>query len=65
MNIILTIYKFRQYDEDEKTKYQDELKKLFDNKEEQLKIQGNGDIIHIAELNYFLKHSKAIYIIIC
>ena len=55
LNIQLTGYRYRQYEEEEKTKYQEELKKLFGDKEEQLKIQGNGDIIHIAELNYFLK----------
>ena len=55
LNIQLTGFRYRQYEEEEKKKYQEELKKIFGNKEEQLKVQGNGDIIHIAELNYFLK----------
>ena len=55
LNMQLTGYRYRQYEEEEKRKYQEELKKKFENKEEQLKGQGNGDIIHIAELNYFLK----------
>ena len=55
LNIQLTGFRYRQYEEEEKQKYQEELKKIFGSKEEQLKVQGNGDIIHIAELNYFLK----------
>ena len=55
LNMQLTGFRYRQYEESEKLKYQGELRKLFENKEEQLKGQGNGDIIHIAELNYFLK----------
>ena len=55
LNIQLTGFRYRQYEEEEKIKYEEEIKKLFSNKEEQLKEQSNGDILHIAELNYFLK----------
>ena len=55
LNLQLTGFRYRQYEQDEKIKYEEQLKKIFENKEEQLKIQGNGEIIHIAELNYFLK----------
>ena len=55
LNMQLTGFRYRQYEEEEKIKYQEQLKKIFENKEEQLKEQVNGDIIHIAEMNYFLK----------
>ena len=55
LNTQLTGYRYRQYEEDEKVKYDEQLRKTFENKEEQLKNEGKGEIIHIAELNYFLK----------
>lgn len=55
LNMQLTGYRYRQYEEDEKAKYDEQLRKIFGNKEEQLKKEGKGEIIHIAELNYFLK----------
>ena len=55
LNTQLTGYRYRQYEEDEKAKYDEQLRKTFENKEEQLKNEGKGEIIHIAELNYFLK----------
>jgi hypothetical protein len=55
LNTQLTGYRYRQYEEDEKAKYDEQLRKTFENKEEQLKKEGKGEIIHIAELNYFLK----------
>ena len=55
LNMQLTGFRYRQYEEEEKIKYQEQLKKIFENKEELLKQQVNGDIIHIAEMNYFLK----------
>ena len=58
LNMQLTGFRYRQYEEEEKKNYQEQLKKIFENKEEQLKQLGNGEIIHIAELNYFLKMNK-------
>ena len=55
LNIQLTGFRYRQYEEEEKNNYIEQLKKIFENKEEELKMQSNGDIIHIAQLNYFLK----------
>jgi len=55
LNTQITGYRYRQYEEDEKAKYDDQLRKTFENKEELLKKEGKGEIIHIAELNYFLK----------
>ena len=55
LNTQLTGYRYRQYEEDEKVKYDEQLRKTFENKEELLKKEGKGEIIHIAELNYFLK----------
>ena len=55
LNIQLTGFRYRKYEEEEQIKYKEQLKQIFGNKEEQLKMQSNGDIIHIAQLNYFLK----------
>jgi hypothetical protein len=55
LNTQLTGYRYRQYEEEEKIKYDEQLRKTFENKEELLKKEGKGEIIHIAELNYFLK----------
>lgn len=55
LNMQLTGFRYRQYEEKEKIKYQEQLKQIFGNKEEQLREQVKGDIIHIAEMNYFLK----------
>jgi hypothetical protein len=55
LNQNLTGYRYRQYEQEEKDKYEEELKTIFKDKINELKIKGNGDIIHIAELNYFLK----------
>ena len=55
LNIQLTGFRYRQYEEEEKINYIEQLKKIFENKEEELKMQSNGDIIHIAQLNYVLK----------
>ena len=55
LNQNLTGFRYRQYEQEEKSKYEEELKKIFKGKEKDLKLKGNGDIIHIAEMNYFLK----------
>ena len=55
LNQNLTGFRYRQYEQEEKNKYEEELKNIFKDKINELKIKGNGDIIHIAELNYFLK----------
>ena len=60
LNTQLTGYRYRQYEEDEKVKYDEQLRKTFENKEELLKKEGKGEIIHIAELNYFLKMNNII-----
>ena len=55
LNQNLTGFRYRQYEQEEKKKYEEELKGIFKNKANELKIKGNGDIIHIAQMNYFLK----------
>jgi len=60
LNTQLTGYRYRQYEENEKATYDEQLRKTFENKEEQLKKEGKGEIIHIAELNYFLKMNNII-----
>jgi len=60
LNTQLTGYRYRQYEENEKATYDELLRKTFENKEEQLKKEGKGEIIHIAELNYFLKMNNII-----
>ena len=55
LNQNLTGFRYRQYEQEEKKKYEEELKEIFKNKANELKIKGNGDIIHIAQMNYFLK----------
>ena len=55
LNQNLTGFRYRQYEQEEKNKYDEELKKIFVNKANELKLKGNNDIIHIAEMNYFLK----------
>ena len=55
LNQNLTGFRYRQYEQEEKSKYEEELRKIFKGKEKDLKLKGNGDIIHIAEMNYFLK----------
>ena len=55
LNQNLTGFRYRQYEQEEKNKYDEELKKIFSNKANELKLKGNNDIIHIAEMNYFLK----------
>ena len=55
LNQNLTGFRYRQYEQEEKNKYEEELKNIFKDKINELKVKGNGDIIHIAELNYFLK----------
>ena len=55
LNENLTGFRYRQYEQDEKTKYEEELRKLFEGKINDIKLKGNGDIIHITEMNYFLK----------
>ena len=55
LNQNLTGFRYRQYEQEEKNKYEEELKKIFEGKKSEIKLKGNGDIIHIAELNYFLK----------
>ena len=55
LNENLTGFRYRQYEQDEKNKYEEELRKIFEGKINDIKLKGNGDIIHIAEMNYFLK----------
>ena len=55
LNENLTGIRYRQYEQDEKNKYEEELRKIFEGKINDIKLKGNGDIIHIAEMNYFLK----------
>ena len=55
LNNQLTGFRYRKYEQEEKKNYEEQLKNIFENKEMELKSQGNGDIIHIAEMNYFLK----------
>ena len=55
LNKNLTGFRYRQYEQEEKKKYEEELKEIFKNKVNELKIKGNGDVIHIAQMNYFLK----------
>ena len=55
LNENLTGFRYRQYEQDEKNKYEEELRKIFEGKINDIKLKGNGDIINIAEMNYFLK----------
>ena len=55
LNENLTGFRYRQYEQEEKNKYEEELRKIFEGKINDIKLKGNGDIIHIAEMNYFLK----------
>ena len=55
LNENLTGFRYRQYEQDEKNKYEEELRKIFEGKINEIKLKGNGDIINIAEMNYFLK----------
>ena len=55
LNENLTGFRYRQYEQDEKNKYEEELRKIFEGKINDIKLKGNGDIIHITEMNYFLK----------
>ena len=55
LNMQLTGFRYRQYEPEEKTKYEEQLRKLFENKEDLLKNEGKNDIIHTAQLIYFLK----------
>ena len=55
LNKNLTGFRYRKYEQEEKIKYEEELKNIFKNKVNELKAKVNGNIIHIAELNYFLK----------
>ena len=55
LNKNLTGFRYRQYEQEEKKKYEEELKEIFKYKVNELKIKGNGDVIHIAQMNYFLK----------
>ena len=55
LNENLTGFRYRQYEQDEKKKYEEELRKIFEGKINDIKLKGNGDIINIAEMNYFLK----------
>ena len=58
LNENLTGFRYRQYEQDEKNKYEEELRKIFEGKINDIKLKGNGDIIHIAEMNYFLKKNN-------
>ena len=60
LNENLTGFRYRQYEQDEKNKYEQELRNIFKGKINDIKLKGNGDIIHIAEMNYFLKMNKII-----
>ena len=60
LNENLTGFRYRQYEQDEKNKYEQELRNMFKGKINDIKLKGNGDIIHIAEMNYFLKMNKII-----
>ena len=60
LNENLTGFRYRQYEQDEKNKYEQELRNIFQGKINDIKLKGNGDIIHIAEMNYFLKMNKII-----
>ena len=60
LNENLTGFRYRQYEQDEKNKYEQELRNMFKGKINDMKLKGNGDIIHIAEMNYFLKMNKII-----
>ena len=55
LNENLTGFRYRQYEQEEKNKYEEELRKIFEGKINDIKLKGNGDIINIAEMNYFLK----------
>ena len=55
LNMQLTGFRYRQYEPEEKAKYEEQLRQLFENKEELLKNEGKNDIIHTAQLIYFLK----------
>ena len=55
LNENLTGFRYRQYEQEEKNKYEEELRKIFEGKINEIKLKGNGDIINIAEMNYFLK----------
>ena len=55
LNENLTGFRYRQYEQDEKNKYEEELRKIFEGKINDIKLKGNGDILNIAEMNYFLK----------
>ena len=55
LNQNLTGFRYRQYETEEKFKYEEELRENFKNKKNEIQLKGNGDIIHIAEMNYFLK----------
>ena len=60
LNQNLTGFRYRQYEQEEKIKYEEELKQIFRGKINDLKFKGNGDIIHIAEMNYFLKMNNIV-----
>ena len=60
LNENLTGFRYRQYEQEEKDKYEQELRNIFQGKINDIKLKGNGDIIHIAEMNYFLKMNKII-----
>lgn len=60
LNQNLTGFRYRQYEQEEKIKYEEELKQIFRGKVNDLKFKGNGDIIHIAEMNYFLKMNNIV-----
>ena len=55
LNMQLTGFRYRQYEPEEKAKYEEQLRQLFENKDELLKNEGKNDIIHTAQLIYFLK----------
>ena len=44
MNENLTGFRYRQYEQDEKNKYEEELRKIFEGKINDIKLKGNGDI---------------------
>ena len=60
LNQNLTGFRYRQYETEEKFKYEEELREIFKNKKNEIKLKGNGDIIHIAEMNYFLKMNNVV-----
>ncbi len=60
LNQNLTGFRYRQYETEEKFKYEEELREIFKNKKNEIKSKGNGDIIHIAEMNYFLKMNNVV-----